>query len=168
MKIRSLKLNGILIVIRQTCNIAFPLILIPYVSRVLGNDNYGKYSFAYSVVSYFVLTAMLGIDTYAIREGSKIRDDRNKEIKFASEITTLNLVSCLASYILLILITFIVPRFSKISDFILILSILLPCNLLGREWINTVYEDFLYITVRYVLVEITGLLLVFLFVRNNH
>ena len=75
MKPVSIKTNAILNVIRKIANILFPLLTYPYVSRVLEPDNYGKFSFANSIISYFLLFSMLGIETYVIREGSRIRDD---------------------------------------------------------------------------------------------
>ena len=41
---KSIKLNGILNVIKKCCNIILPLLVFPYISRVLGPDNYGKFS----------------------------------------------------------------------------------------------------------------------------
>ena len=46
----------------------------------------GKYNFANSIVSYFLMIAALGINTYAVREGARIRDDRKKFSNFASQI----------------------------------------------------------------------------------
>lgn len=59
MKQKSLGLNAVLNGIKQCCSIIFPLITFPYISRVLGNDGYGKYSFSYSVTNYFILLAAL-------------------------------------------------------------------------------------------------------------
>ena len=78
MKSISLKKNAILNVIKQILKIAFPLITFPYVSRVLLEDNFGKYNFSLSIISYFQLIAGLGISSYAIREGARIRDDKKR------------------------------------------------------------------------------------------
>ena len=45
---KSLKLNALLNIIKQLCSVVFPLITIPYVSRVLGPESYGKYTFSNS------------------------------------------------------------------------------------------------------------------------
>ena len=42
-----------------------PLVIYPYVVRVLGPENYGKVSFALNLVTYFTLLAALGIRQYA-------------------------------------------------------------------------------------------------------
>ena len=67
-------MNGL----KNVTSIIFPLITFPYVSKVLEVDYVGKYNFSYSVISYFILFAALGISTYAIREGSKHRNKKKK------------------------------------------------------------------------------------------
>ena len=72
-KSKSIKINAALSVIKQLCSVVFPLITIPYISRVLQVEAYGKVNFGNSVVSYFVLLAGLGVSTYAIREYAMIK-----------------------------------------------------------------------------------------------
>ena len=54
-KNKSIKVNMILNAIKGLMSIFFPLISFPYVSKVLGVDNIGRYNFANSIISYFVL-----------------------------------------------------------------------------------------------------------------
>ena len=51
MKNKSFKLNMVLNGIKGLMGILFPLISFPYVSRVLGVENLGRFNFASSVVS---------------------------------------------------------------------------------------------------------------------
>ena len=90
---KSLTLNTILYTLKSIFSIVYPLITFPYISRVLSAEGVGQYSFSNSVVSYFLLIAALGTSTYAIREGAKIRDDREKFQKFAQEIFSINIIS---------------------------------------------------------------------------
>lgn len=98
MKKKSLGVNALLNSIRSILNILFPIITFPYVSRVLKVRGIGIYNFSNSIVSYFLLVAALGISTYAIREGAKLRDNKRKISKFVSEVFTINLCSTLISY----------------------------------------------------------------------
>ena len=59
------------------------MISFPYVSRVLHVENIGIYNFCQSVISYFSLAAGLDISTYAIREGARYRDNKEKMSAFA-------------------------------------------------------------------------------------
>lgn len=64
----SLKRNVFFNALKQCCSVILPLFTFSYVSRTLGKEQYGVYSFSLSVVGYFVLFAGLGINTYSVRE----------------------------------------------------------------------------------------------------
>lgn len=167
MKHISIKTNAVLNVIRKIANILFPLLTYPYVSRVLGPDNYGKYSFANSIISYFVLFSMLGIETYVIREGSRIKDDKEKLDKFVSETFSINILFTMACFGLLLVSIELFPKLSDYKEFLLILSVIIPCTTLGRDYINTIFEDYLYITVRYIAIQIIGIAAIYTFVKDS-
>ena len=86
MKKKSVGVNAVLNIIKQCCAIIFPLITFPYISRVLQVENYGKVNFSGSIIGYFYLFAALGIANYAVREGARIRNDKDKIQTFASEV----------------------------------------------------------------------------------
>ncbi len=162
----SIKLNGLLNVIKKCCNIILPLFIFPYISRVLGPTNYGKYSFANSIVTYFMLAALLGVETYAVREGARIRNDRKKIDQFISEVFSINLLSMVISMVVMFIIIGINGKLNNYKDPILILSLMIPCAVLGREYINIIFEDYIYITVRYIVIQIIGLIAIYVFVKN--
>lgn len=144
----------------------FPFITFPYVSRILGNEGYGKFSFSYSIVYYFILFAALGIGTYAIREGPKIRDDNITVTKFCSQIFSINVVSTFISYIALLALIVLSVKVQSYALYILIQSTAMIMSLLGTDWVNSIFEDYLYITIRYIGVQVVALVLMFLFVRS--
>ena len=102
MRKKSLGVNALLNGLRSALNLIFPLITFPYVSRVLSVDGMGIYNFSNTYVNYFVLIAGLGVATYAVREGAKYRDNKEQISEFASQIFTINMVSTLIAYLLLI------------------------------------------------------------------
>ncbi|WP_455139986.1 flippase [Thermophilibacter sp.] len=71
----SLKINFLYNVAYQLLTIALPLVTAPYLSRVLGPEGMGTYSYTYSVAYYFVLFAMLGVNNYGTRAVASARDD---------------------------------------------------------------------------------------------
>lgn len=166
MKQKSLGVNAILNGIKQCCSIIFPLITFPYISRVLGSDGYGKYSFSYSVTNYFILLAALGIYTYAIREGAKIREDKKKLDKFCSQVFSINVCSAVISLLLLSMIAILLPKFSGYKAYIFIQSTAIIMAVIGTDWVNGIFEDYFYITVRYIAVQCVCLIAMFVFVRE--
>ncbi|MBM6706788.1 flippase [Bifidobacterium pullorum subsp. saeculare] len=163
----SLKKNALLNSIKQTCTIIFPLITFPYISRVLQSENYGKYSFASSIISYFSLIAALGVSNYAIREGAGIRNDKKRIEKFSSEVFTINILSTTISYILLFFTIIFWKYIQKYTELLLILSIGIIFTTIGVEWIYSIYEDYLFITIRSIVVQFVSLVLMFIFVKSR-
>ena len=124
---KNIALNGL----RTACNLLFPLVTFPYASRTLSVDKVGVYNFSDSIVSYFAMAAALGIYTYAVREGAKLRDDRVKLERFAGEVFTINLVSMLASYALMALFLLAVPELNRHAAVIGILGIQIFFSVIG-------------------------------------
>ena len=167
MKAKSLKLNAILNVFKQGCSILFPLITFPYVSRVLGSDGFGKYNFAFSVADYFIIFAALGISSYAIREGAKYREDKAITERFCCEVFTINVVATATSLVILLMVLAFAKSLSPYSSLILIISSQMILATIGADWINSIFEDYLYITLRYIVIQVFSMLLIFLFVKGE-
>ena len=165
-KEKSIQVNAVLNIIKQCCMILFPLITYPYASRVLGKANLGRVSWSDSIIQYFVLFAQLGIPTYAMREGARIRNKKEKITKLASELFSISFLAMLFSYIILFLLIHFVPRMHVEEMLLGILSINIIANVLGRDWINSAFEDFFYITVRYIAFQIVALILILFFVKQ--
>lgn len=163
---KSVKINAVLNVLKQCCNIIFPLVTYPYVSRVLGATNYGKFSFSDNLVAIFMVVASLGIPTYAVREGSRIRNNKNEISKFSSEVFSINLLALLATLLAFIFSIAFVGRLHRDINLTLILGINIITSVLGRDWLNSIYEDFTYVTVRYITFQTISLILIFAFVHH--
>lgn len=166
-KTKSVGINAFLNIIKQCCAIIFPLITFPYASRVLEVENYGKVSFGTSIISYFTLLAGLGIANYAIREGARIRDDKEKFSAFVNEVFTINIVTTLISYAILFLTLIFWDKLGSYRVLILVQSISILFTTIGADWINSIYEEYTYITIRYVVVHIIAIVLMFIFVRDS-
>lgn len=163
---KSLKVNMLLNTIKGMMGILFPLITFRYVSGILGAANLGRYSFSSSIVSYFILFARLGINTYAIREGAKIRENVLEEAKFATQMFSINIVSTVCSYILLLFVYLAVNRLHEYGGLILILSAQIVFTTIGVEWVFSIYEDYLYMTIRSIIFQLLSLVLLFVFVKS--
>ena len=166
MKQKSIKVNTIYNAIKTCAGIIFPLITFPYVTRILLAENLGKYNFALSIISYMQLIASLGVSTYAIRECSKIRDNKNELSRMASQIFTINIYSTIIAYILLATVLIFARPIDKYRTLIIILSTMIGCATIGADWINNVAEDFKYITLRTVGFNVLSIILMFIFVKE--
>ena len=74
----SIRKNFIFNATLTICGYIFPLMVIPYVSRVLGVANIGACNFVDSIVDYFTIVSMRGINTLGIREIAKAKSSQKE------------------------------------------------------------------------------------------
>ena len=147
-KKHNMGVNAVLNGIRSGLSILFPLITYPYAFRVLKVEGIGKVNYSLSIVNFFILFAGLGISTYAVREGAKVKNDRKEIEKFSSEIFSINIFSMFFSYFSLALCMICINKFRLYTELIIIQSISIFFVTIGFEWINSIYEDYVYIVIR--------------------
>ncbi len=163
---KSIKLNASLNIVRSCLAIFFQLATLPYVSRVLGVENVGKINFGLSIVSYFSLLSLLGVNIYVEREGARFREDRRKFQRLGSEVFTLQMITTLFAYVVLLFVLYFSPLLKEYRLLILLQSSTILFTTLGIEWVNIIYEDYFSITFRTIIVYIISFVLTFTFVKS--
>lgn len=151
----------------QILLIILPLITTPYVSRVMGPSSVGTYSYTYSIASYFVLIAMLGVNNYGNRSVAMVRDNRGKLSKTFWEIYYLQLsLSLLMSICYIAFLLFFIGENNNeivyILQFIYVISVAFDIN-----WFFFGMEKFKLIVIRNICIRLTTIMLIFLFVKSS-
>lgn len=162
----GLKKNIVYSGILTTANYIFPLITYPYVSRVLGVNNIGICDFVDSIVNYFVLFSMLGVNIMGIREIAKCNGDSNKINTTFNSILVLNTLSTSVVAICLIIAIYCVPKLYEYKGLMWIGVVKLMFNYLAVEWLYKGLENFKFITTRSIVVRCIYVFCVFIFVRT--
>lgn len=161
---KSIKRNYIYNLLYEVVLIITPFITTPYVSRVLGADGVGVYSFTFSIVTYFILVAGLGTTKYGQREVSYHQENiEERSIAFwNTEIirisTTLLMLIC---YLLF-------SYFQKENKVIYFIHALYLLNvLLDISWAFQGMEEFGKIVGRNIIFRILTVISIFVFVRDS-
>ena len=160
----TLKRNLLYNFILSASQIIFPLISIPYISRVLDPAGIGHVSFIDSLTYYFIVIAEFGITTYGIREVARNKKNKAALNKLVSELVSLHLMLSAITLILYsIAISFL---YAEIGDWRLLLfsfSFLLM-NAFTCEWYFWGMQHFKHITIRTLITRLLGLVALFLLV----
>lgn len=160
---KSLKKNYFFNTAYQLLTIIIPFITMPYVSRVLLPEGIGVYSFTSSIISYFVLFAVLGTNTYGQREISYLQDNREERTTVFWNIVTLRLISSsilLASYLVF------VWTQNDYRVIYLVLSLNLINVALDVTWLLQGVEDFQVVAIRNCIIKILFTVFIFVFVKQ--
>lgn len=165
---KSITKNYLYNLIYQILLIVIPIITTPYVSRVLGADGVGKYSFSNSIVSYFVIFASLGFIYYAQREIAKYQDNKKKQSEIFWEIITVRSVSVLTALI----VYFTVIVLGVFKEEYTLLMIILSINILAVAFdISFLFagnEDFSKTVLTNTVVRILNVISIFVFVKDRN
>lgn len=161
---KSIKKNYIFNVCNQILTVLAPLITTPYISRVLRVQGIGEYSYAYSIVSYFVLFAGLGTAYYGQREISYVQDNREKRSKVFWEIEMVSLLSSLSMFGLYL--GFV--AFNGLSKIYMVLSINIVAIIFDISWLFQGMEDFELIVKRNTVFKIFNIIYIFAFVKTEN
>ena len=165
MKKASIKKNFAYQMIYEILVLILPLVLSPYVSRVIGAEGLGIYSYSYSVAYYFVLFSMLGIKNYGNRVIAKARDNQDELNEAFSSLVIIHIfvsAVCIVGY--LIYITFL-SHDDKLYAVIQLLFVI--SALFDISWFYFGIEEFKLTVIRNVAVKIVTVIAVFALVRTD-
>lgn len=166
-KRESLFKNFIYNALYNSMSVVFPLITIPYVSRILLSDGLGKVNYANNIVAWFLLFASLGIPRYGIREIAKNRDNQNNLNQSFSELFYINFISSGICSFIYISIIWIAPYFNDKILLYVVTGIQLFLNVFNVDWFYQGIEEYAYITKRSFVFKVCSMVAMFLFVRNQ-
>lgn len=168
MKQKSLKKNAVISLIKAFMNIIFPILSFPYASRILLPDGIGRVNFANSIVEYFVMFAVLGINLYAAREAARVRDDKTKLNTLVQEILLINSISTILSFSVLLAAIFFISNFNDYRILLIICSTKVLFTTLGMEWLYNAEEEYGYVTIRQTIFQIVSLIALFTLVKTKN
>ncbi len=167
MKTKSIKYNAIMNSILNICNILFPLISFPYVSRILSVENMGKVNFYTNIGGYAIMIAGLGISTYGVRACAQRRDDKNELSKCVHELFIIKSISTTVVLSVLVTISFFIKTLSQDIGLLSVQLFQVSLGIVGLEWFFSGIEKYSYITKRAVIFRLLSLVLLFTLVKDS-
>lgn len=164
----SIKKNALLNIIYKLSSLIFPMLVYPYVSRILMSEYLGKVTFFSNISSYGMLLGSLGISTYGIRAVAKVRDNKKKLSKVVKELFLINtIITCVVLLALSGSIIW-VNKFKDNSALFLISIAQIAVAPFSMEWLYGGLEQYGYITKRAIWFKIISLVLIFSFVHDKN
>lgn len=162
---KMIKKNYLFNLIYQLLLIIVPLVVTPYISRKLGAESLGKYSFSLSLITYFTIFAALGFGTYAQREIAKNQGDKSKQSKSFWEIIICRLLSVGIALCINIILCF-TDVYGDYSLYMLIMNINILAIAFDIAFFFQGNEQFGKIVIFNSIIRILGVLAIFLFIKN--
>ena len=97
----------------QGANYLLPLIIVPYLLRVIGVEYFGLISFATAVVMYFVMFSDYGFNLSATQKIAVNKHNKEKLNEIVSSILSIKFFIVLFSFFILLTILMVIPTFHE-------------------------------------------------------
>lgn len=162
---KSITKNYIYHMFFEILKIVVPLITTPYLSRVLGAENIGIYSYTISITTYFILFGSLGVAMYGQREIAYLQENKYKRSKTFWEILIMRFIT-LGISLLIFYIGFVSNGQYSMYYKILLLEII--ANSIDISWLFQGLEEFKKTVLRNSLVKIISVICIFVFVKTQN
>lgn len=162
---KSLTKNYIYNLLYQVLILILPLITAPYISRVLGAENIGIYSYTIAITTYFITFGSLGIALYGQREIAYVQNDKEKCTKVFWEIVILRLITLSISMIIFYFVFVYSNNQYEIYYKVLLLEII--GNILDISWFFRGLEEFKKTVMRNMIIKLLSVISIFLFVKTK-
>lgn len=161
----NLKKNFVLSTAYQILILVSPFITAPYVSRILGADGIGIYSYTRTIQMYFSLFAALGTSAYGAREIARSRDNMEERSRLFWEIELLSIMTsalCIVAWFVFIFCIAVNYKF-----FFLVFTLNILATMLDISWFYTGLEQFKYTVTINSVFRILGIVAQFIFIKER-
>ena len=161
----NLKKNISYNVIYQIVVVLLPLITSPIISRRLGPEMTGVYSYTYSIAYYFILFGRLGIGIYGNRTIAQHRDNVEDLNRTFWSLFIFQMISSAFMALLYGLYCTLMVSENELVAWIQILAVL--SSLFDVTWFLFGIEDFKWALLRNLIVKIVGFVLIVLLIKTT-
>jgi len=161
---KNIKKNIIAKTLLSILNIAVPILIGPYVVRVLDINLYTELTKSISLLAWFLPFAIFGVNTYGLREISRFKNDKQQVNTIISEFLLINIFT---SIIIFFLYLFLINTKNTYFYIYLITSFQILFSFLNVEYINEAFESYGFILYKNLILRLIYIIFIFLFVKNS-
>lgn len=152
----------------QGLNYVAPLIVFPYLMKVLGAEKFGYLGFSLSVNQYLMLLVDFGFYLTATKKIA-LNKDNQKELNNIFSATLWAKIGLLfLSFLILLIIAFLIPKFHIYSTTLLIMFLMVVANTLSFVWFFQGIGKIRTISIINIISKSFILPLTFLFVKTSN
>ncbi|MBR2592130.1 MAG: polysaccharide biosynthesis C-terminal domain-containing protein [Oscillospiraceae bacterium] len=155
---RKIVKNYIYNILYQLVKIILPFILVRYTSVHIGKDALGIYNYAGSIMNWFILFGILGVNTYGNRQIAKVRDDEKLRNTTFFEILAMQMTNMIIAMIAFYI--FIHFAVDKNAFYWKLTGLTMLASMLDISWFFFGVEDFKKASIRNIIVKCIGVFLI--------
>lgn len=162
--------NGVWLTILQLVNTVIPIITIPYITRILGAEEYGVFSIALNWILYLQVLVEFGFGLSGARKVALIKENEKEKLNnIFNNIISARLILLSISIVILSIICLISNFNIKTCLCLAILFTMVIGTTFQLTWLFQGKQNMKFITIINVIARIISILLTFIFIKKqNH
>ena len=166
-KAASIKKNFLYNISYQMVSALIPIILTPYIARILTANGVGISSYVTANVTYFQLFSFLGIAGHGQREIAIVRNDKQKVSRIFWELQLFHFLC--GAFVLVVYLAFVAMVPSKdVRIYYILNTIMVVASILDISWLYQGFECFRNIAIKNVIAKGSMVLFCLLFVKTEN
>lgn len=158
--------NYIYTTLYQIMAIIVPFITMPYITRIFTPEQIGMNSYSLSIVNYFILFGVLGMNMYGNRQIAYVRDNKKKLNETFWNLFYIKAITCFISIILYYIFVFSFINENRVI--FIIQGIGVFCSMIDISWLYSGLEDFKTISIRNACIKLTTVILIFTIIKDEN
>jgi PST family polysaccharide transporter len=151
----------------QLLNLLIPLIVFPYLIRILGGEKYGLIIYAQAVIGYFVILINFGFNITATKEVSIHKENKKKLSKIISSVMIIKGILLLISFTIITLLVFLIPSLWEEKTLFYLTVWMCLYEFLFPIYYFQGIEKMKYITIITLIIRLIFLCLIFLLIKDK-
>ncbi len=160
----SAKKNYAFQILYNSAILVIPLIVSPYLTRTLGSNSLGVYTYTYSIAYYFVIVSMLGINKHGQRIIAQRRHDHTSLRKTFWSLICVHLIASMLS--LVAYFVYVICICKSDVNIAVLQGIYVFSAAVDITWLFEGLEKFQIIAIRNMIIRVLETACIFLFVRT--
>ncbi len=149
----------------QSINYILPVLVLPYLIRVIGPEKFGLIAFAQALIQYLMIFTDYGFSLSATRKISLCRNDKEKVCMIFSSVMTIKILLAFVSFIILLLLITLIPKFKNDWPVFILSFGAVIGNTLFPIWFFQGQEKMKFISIINILGGIIYTLSIFIFIK---
>lgn len=151
----------------QITNYILPLVVLPYLFNVFGDELFGQLMFAQAFAQYFIIVIDYGFNLSATKEVSLHRLHSEKVSEIFCSVIFLKMMFFFLSFAILLLLVFTVDKFSEFRMIYVFTFLTSLGSVLLPTWLFQGLEKMKYITIVNLTSKIASTLFIFILIKRS-
>lgn len=163
---KKLKFNYFMSCINNLISFTYPLLILPYLTKIFSPEQLGIRSYINTILYYFLILGELGTNLYGTRLVAYNQNKKTNLKKYFNEILMLKLILILVIYIFFLIYNLM---FNKLYiSYFFISSLVIIARIFDINWYFNGIEKYNEIFLRNIVIKIITFIIIMVFVRKSN